>query len=124
MIYLLPDTSGQVVIMTLSEGRHNLPSSFSDYLIEFRSQSTSEKHYTIPAIAAENDKWTQLLIDTSGIEESGDYEYRVFGQNSPTNLDPNDSSVVSEVESGLAIFASNVTYDETLTPVIPPSVER
>lgn len=124
MIYLQPDTPNQVAFMTLSEGRNSLPSSYSDYLMVLRHMGNGTMHYIILGIVSENDKWSQVTIDTTGITLSGDYEYQVYAQNSPSNIDIGDASVVGEVERGIINLASSITYIESPTIVIPENVER
>lgn len=109
MIYLLPDTPNQVAYMTLQDGRLFLPSSYSDYLMQLRSMTTNELFFVVLGIVSENTMWTQVTIDTTGIAE-GEYEYTIFAQNSPSNTDPNDDSVVGKVESGIVKIESEINY--------------
>jgi hypothetical protein len=83
---------------------------FTNYLIQFKSQATSKTFISILRITADNARYTKATIGTnidqatSGnikITESGLYTYTIWGQNSTTNLDPADDSVVGECEVGV-----------------------
>ena len=83
---------------------------FTNYLIEFKSQSTSKTFIVVLNVVADNARYTKATIGTNidtpltgdiKITESGFYTYTIWGQNSTTNLDPADDSVVGECEVGV-----------------------
>lgn len=106
MIHLLPNSASNTVNVTPFEARKFL-SAFTYYLLELTNQATQEKHYAVPVLTYDNERYTQLDLPTNSdtlnavlITESGLYTYKIWGQNSPTNLDPADASVVGICEVG------------------------
>jgi hypothetical protein len=65
---------------------------------------------------------TILIVDTTDILLAGRYEYVIFGQNSSTNINPTDASVVGEVERGIAIFTDTNIYYETIETNAPADI--
>jgi hypothetical protein len=124
MIVLTTNTSAQHVYMTLQEGRAPLPV-FSHYLLVL----TYEEHGaggspvgTVPVVVYENYRTTLLIVTTAGIELPGRYRYQVYGQNSPTNTDPEDASVVGLVEQGHLQINNGATYYAPPSFTIPSNV--
>jgi hypothetical protein len=106
MIHLLPNSASNTVNVTPFEARKFL-SAFTYYLLELTNQATQEKHYAVPVLTYDNERYTQFDLPTNSdtlnavlITESGLYTYKIWGQNSPTNLDPADASVVGICEVG------------------------
>lgn len=123
MIYLDCDTASQEVHSTLFEGRIKLlPSLFTHYLVQFSNEQSGQVYYSVPVIDDETERMTTLIVDTTGILLAGRYEYIVYGQNSSTNIDPNNASVVGEVERGIAIFTDTKTYYETIETNAPADI--
>lgn len=131
MLYLLANTPNQTAYMTLSEGRL-LYGDCTNYLLELRNELTTKVLYVIPTILNENERVTTLLISTDtddptqgfvSITASARYSYKVYGQNSETNLDPYDVSVLGLYEQGYidVPFTQN-SYDQQ-TFVIPSDIE-
>lgn len=109
MIRLQPDTAGQTIYVSPFQARKYL-ASFTNYLIEFKSQATSEAFILILDVVNDNDRYTSATIGTNvdtpitggiKISDTGLYTYRILGQTSSTNLDPKDASVVGECEVGV-----------------------
>ena len=109
MIRLQPDTALQTMYVTPFQARKYL-TTFTNYLIEFKSQSTSKTFIVVLNVVADNARYTKATIGTNidtpltgdiKITESGFYTYTIWGQNSTTNLDPTDASVVGECEVGV-----------------------
>jgi len=128
MTRLLPDTDSQLIYWTLNEKRKFLPT-FTEYLVEVEHQGTHAKQYFIATVSNENDRYTKIIIDTDSDEptegniiltESGFYFYRVYGQNSETNLDPDNT--VGLVESGILQVATEKEYFDVPTIVTPNAV--
>lgn len=106
MIHLLPNSATNTVNVTPFEARKFL-SAFTNYLLELTNQATQEKHYAVPVLTYDNERYTQFDLPTNSdtlnavlITESGLYTYKIWGQNSATNLDPADASVVGICEVG------------------------
>jgi len=108
MIRLQPLTQDQEFYVTPFEARKFLPT-FVEYLFEFQSQATSEKFYMIGNALDDNERFSRFQIDTSAdfptsgdvkLAESGLYTFAIYGQNSGTNIDPTDASVVGLLERG------------------------
>jgi hypothetical protein len=124
MIVVSTNTAAQNVYMTLMEGRSPLPV-FTHYLLVL----TYEEHLaggspvaTVPTVVYENYRTTLLLVDTTGITLPGRYKYEVFGQNSSTNTNPNDSSVVGLVEQGHLQMIDSTNYYSVPNLAIPGNV--
>ncbi len=108
MIHLSPNTASNTVNVTPFESRKFL-SAFTYYLLELTNEATEEKHYAVPVLSYDNERYTQFDLPTNSdtlnavlITESGLYTYKIWGQNSSTNLDPTDAMVVGicDVVSG------------------------
>lgn len=106
MIHLLPNSATNTVNVTPFEARKFL-SAFTYYLLELTNQATQEKHYAVPVLTYDNERYTQFDLPTNSdtlnavlITESGLYTYKIWGQNSASNLDPADASVVGICEVG------------------------
>lgn len=124
MLYLQTNTASQDAYINLSEGRDNLPSSFSDYLLVLIHQETGAQYPMIPTIVSENTHWTNLSINTTGIMVEGDFVAEFYGQNSGSNTNPNDESVVGKVHSCLVNLATTVTFVTPANLTIPAHVNR
>lgn len=106
MIHLSPNAASNTVNVTPFEARKFL-ASFTHYLFELTNNATEEKHYFVPVLTYDNERYTQFDLPTNSdttnsvlLTESGLYTYKVWGQNSSTNLDPTDASVVGVCEVG------------------------
>ena len=128
MIQLAPNTPAQTVFLTLYENRRDLPA-FTHYLIELENVMSREMHYFIANVVVENDRYTEITIATNSaaplsgnvlLTETGQYWYRVYGQNSPTNLDP--TLTVGRVELGVLQVMTQEIYFETDNPSIPDNI--
>ena len=109
MIILQPDTALQTIYVSPFQARKYLRT-FTHYLMEFKSQSTSATYRVILKVINDNNRYTSATIGThqnspvSGdikITDSGFYTFSIFGQNSAFNLNPLDASVVGECEVGV-----------------------
>lgn len=112
MIHLIPNTSEQFGYITPFEARKFL-SAFTHYLMVFESQATHNTFACVLDVSVDNERYTKFAIDTSVanasagdvlITESGLYTYSVYGQNSSTNTNPQDATVVGVCEVGTAKF--------------------
>jgi hypothetical protein len=85
--------------------RQVLSSAFTHYLLIITQDDNGESGVQlaqVPAIVYENDRITSLTVTTVTLTRGGTYRYEIYGQNSASNLNPNDISVV-----GSANFTSN-----------------
>jgi hypothetical protein len=119
MITLLPNSSTeQFFYLTLQEAKKDFDA-FTNYLVEFRSLSSEEEFYFIADVVTDNARYTKISINTDAnqptaghilLTESGQYSYKVWGQNSTTNLDPTDSRVVAMIERGTLTVTGETGY--------------
>jgi hypothetical protein len=123
MLYLQTDEALQEAYINLSEGRDNLLSSFSDYLLVLRNKETGGEFAQVLTIDTENEQWTKVQIDTTDITATGDYIAFIYGQNSPSNTNKNDASVVGLVKTLIVNLANSTIFVERPTITIPPNVE-
>ncbi len=128
MVKIEPNTDSQRMFFTLFEARKNLPT-FTEYLVELEHQGTHEKFYFIATVLEDNQRYTEIAIDTDDqdptqgnilLTESGYYFYKVYGQNSETNLDP--SNTVGTVEYGILQVGTDVTYFDVPTITTPNAI--
>tara|TARA_R110002033_G_scaffold40057_4_gene80230 strand:- start:576 stop:980 length:405 start_codon:yes stop_codon:yes gene_type:complete len=120
MIHLNPNSATeQTIYLTLQEMKKDFDA-FTNYLVLFQSMASREDYYFIGDVATDNARYTALSIftnvddPTNGnilLEESGQYFYKVWGQNSTTNLDPTDAVVVALIEEGTLDVTGAVGYN-------------
>jgi hypothetical protein len=72
--------------------------------------TTSNKLAQVLDVTLDNARITTFNCTTVGLEYSGRYCYEVYGQNSASNIDPLNASVVGLIERGSAIISDNGTY--------------
>lgn len=104
MLRLLTDTPNQNAYLTLDEARQYFSTPFTNYLFILRHEENSAAGVYLAQVLdviAENQRITQVAIDTTGLTLIGRYRYDVYGQNSASNLNPEDVSVVGLCEQGL-----------------------
>ena len=120
MIHLNPNSATeQTIYLTLQEMRKDFDT-FTNYLVLFQSMASREDYYFIGNVATENPRYTALSIFTNLtdplngnilLEESGQYFYKVWGQNSTSNRDPTDAVVVALIEEGTLDVTGAVGYN-------------
>lgn len=119
MIRLQPNTASQSVYISPYQAKKYLPT-FTHYLIEFKGMATSKTFRLILNTSQDNSRYTLASIGTNtddavngsiSITESGFYTFKIYGQNSSSNLDPSDASVVGLCQRGLM----QVVADEAWT---------
>lgn len=110
MEILIPNTASQTLRLTLDEGRTYYETAFTDYLLILIREGDNTTLAQVPTIAIDNTRITQLTVTTVGLTTSGRYAYYVYGQNSDSNLDPIDSSVVGLVEEGIIMLSDSTDY--------------
>ena len=109
------NTSNQTLRLTLDEGRQYFSTAFTHYLLVLtheENSTTGTDLAQVPQIVAENQRITTLNVTTIGLTLVGRYRYEAYGQNSPSNLNPSDDSVVGLVEIGwLDLVDATEYYD-------------
>ena len=110
MIHLQPSSTeyGNDVYVTPFEARKFLPS-FTKYLMVLTNVATKRDIPFIAKVLVDNERYTYFRLATNlsdgvngsvFIPNSGLYTYAIYGQNSTTNLDHTDASVVGICEVG------------------------
>ncbi len=114
MVYLLPNTASQTLYLSLYEGRYTLPD-FTHYMLSIireENSETGDKLNQVPTIVTDGSGYTRIVVTTVTLTQAGRYRYVVYGQNSSTNTDEEDASVVGIVEIGyLELTDSGSYYD-------------
>ena len=90
---------------------------FLSYLVVIQSLQTEKEYKAIfrgpSTLLQDNDRYSQFRISTNSdnpligqvlITESGQYSYKIYAQNSTTNLDIKGAVVWGELERGLMTF--------------------
>jgi len=122
MVYLNTNTANQYAWLSLDEGRQYFNVAFTHYLLVMTYEMTGEKLAQVVTVITENERVTKIRLTTVGLLDAGRYHYEVYGQNSSTNTDPTDASVVGKVEEGLMILSNGTNYFDVSTPTIPVDV--
>ena len=122
MVYLNTNTANQYAWLSLDEGRQYFNVAFTNYLLVLTYEMTGEKLAQVVDVINENERVTKIRLTTVGLLDAGRYHYEVYGQNSDTNTDPTDESVVGKVEEGLMILSNGTNYFDVSTPTIPVDV--
>lgn len=131
MNYLQTNTASQTLLLSLEEGVLLL-TTFTDYLLIIQNETTLEEFAVIPTLISTNERITTLSISTNAddaingsilITDGGRYNYVIYGQNSNTNLDPNDSDVVGEIKRGYIEFTTLTQYFDQPSLTIPNDIE-
>lgn len=119
LIYLTPNTANQTVYLSLYEGRYTL-ADFTHYMLLIEREENTEvgvRLAQVPTIVSDGSRITQLTVTTVGLELSGRYRYTVYGQNSSSNTDETDDTVVGVVEIGyIEMTDSNDYFQVVETP--------
>ena len=135
MKYLLPNQANQTLNMTLAEGRSYYATAFTHYLMVIEQENTgatTENNLAqVLVVNSENTRNTEVTLTTVGLDypETGGpylYRYTVYGQNSASNLDPENAAVVGVVERGNIMISDNGEYyltntDTTNDVIYPPA---
>jgi hypothetical protein len=122
MVYLNTNTANQYAWLSLDEGRAYFNVAFTHYLLVLTYEMTGEKLAQVVTVINENERVTKIRLTTVGLTDAGRYHYEVYGQNSDTNTDPTNASVVGLVEKGLMILSNGTIYFDVSTPTIPVDV--
>jgi hypothetical protein len=131
MNYLQTNTASQTLLLSLEEGVLLLPT-FTDYLLILQNEITLQLFAVIPILVDSNERITTLSVSTDAddaengsilITQSGRYNYIIYGQNSSTNLDPEDAVVVGELKRGFIEFTALTEYFDQPNLTIPNDIE-
>lgn len=119
MLILTPNQANQTARLTLNEGRTKL-GDYTHYLLILSFDDTGlETDNTLAQVVTvteESARVTTFTCTTVGLDYQGKYWYKVYGQNSASNTDPENASVVGLVEQGSAIITNNASqYVDTTT---------
>ena len=125
MVYLNTNTAGQTLKLSLDEARQYYSTAFTDYLLLIYHEENSNVGNSIaqvPPIVVENQRYTELTVTTIGLTLPGRYRYDVYGQNSNSNTNPNDASVVGLCERGYLYLNDPGVYFEVPTITIQDDI--
>jgi uncharacterized protein (DUF885 family) len=120
MIYLQLNTPDQQIIVKLQEMRKFFPA-FTHYLVTMRPEvhniGQSALAQVVPVVA-ENPRYTAITVTTASLTYDGRYYYEIFGQNSSTNVDPDNAAVVGKLDQGLMVISADAPgfIEPTYTP--------
>lgn len=119
MVYLNFNEANQTAYFTLDEGRQYYSTAFTHYLcvLCFGDGTTEQATISLAQVldvVNENQRATEVTMTTIGLDVSGAYSYYVYGQNSVSNLDPENASVVGLVEQGTLIVRDPQQYFEPI----------
>jgi magnesium-transporting ATPase (P-type) len=113
MEYLTTNQAGQIMRLSLDESRQYFAATFSHYLLILtheENSTTGTDLAQVPTIVNENQRITTLTVTTAGLTLAGRYRYYVYGQNSASNTNPNDASVVGLCRIGWAVMSDATTF--------------
>lgn len=120
----------QTFVATIQQARAWLTLPITKYLFEVTNMTSKAIYYFIADVTADNPRYTQVSFDFSQddavngkikITERGLFYYKVFGQNSNTNLDPTDATVAGQMSRGtLRITGENAADFPSIT--IPDNI--
>jgi hypothetical protein len=108
MIHLTPNTGINFVSLSPFQARKYL-ATFTHYLIVLTNEATEASHAAVLSPSVDNERETKFNLPTDAdaagevlITQSGLYTFTLYGQNSSTNTDPRNGSVVGICETGSA----------------------
>jgi len=122
MVYLNTNTANQYAYLSLDEGRAYFNVAFTHYLLVMTYEMTGEKLGQVVTVINENERVTKIRLTTVGLVDAGRYHYEVYGQNSSSNIDPTNASVVGLIEKGLMILQDGTIFFDVSSPTIPVDV--
>jgi hypothetical protein len=132
MNYLQTNTASQTLLLSLKEGVLLFDTTYTDYLLVIQNEITLETYYVIPTQISENDRVTTLAISTNDddptngsiyVINGGRYNFIIYGQNSTTNLDPQNAVVVGEIKRGFIQMETLINYYDQPNIIIPSDIE-
>jgi len=122
MVYLNTNTANQYAYLSLDEGRAYFNVAFTHYLLVMTYEMTGEQLAQVVEVINENERVTKIRLTTVGLVDAGRYHYEVYGQNSDSNIDPTNASVVGLIEKSLMILQDGTIFFDVSSPTIPVDV--
>jgi len=122
MVYLNTNTANQYAYLSLDEGRAYFNVAFTHYLLVMTYEMTGEQLAQVVEVINENERVTKIRLTTVGLVDAGRYHYEVYGQNSSSNIDPTNASVLGLIEKSLMILQDGTIFFDVSTPTIPVDV--
>jgi hypothetical protein len=122
MVYLNTNTANQYAWLSLDEGRAYFNVAFTHYLLVMTYEMTGEQLAQVVEVINENERVTKIRLTTVGLVDAGRYHYEVYGQNSSSNIDPTNASVVGLIEKSLMILQDGTIFFDVFSPTIPVDV--
>ena len=120
MIHLNPNSADeQFIYLTLAEMKKDFDA-FTNYLIILENMASTDKQAFVGDVEVDNARYTKISVYTNQplgassrvlLTETGLYIYKAYGQNSSTNLNANDASVVGLLEQGTLNVTGAIGYD-------------
>jgi hypothetical protein len=120
MIHLNPNSADeQFIYLTLAEMKKDFDA-FTNYLIILENMASTEQHAFVGDVEVDNARYTKISVYTNQplgsssrvlLTETGLYTYKAYGQNSSTNLNASDASVVGLLEQGTLNVAGATGYE-------------
>lgn len=116
MIHLTPNAASNAVSLSPYQARKYL-ATFTDYLIVLTNEATEATYAAVLSPSEDNARETKFDLATNAdeagkvlIKSSGLYAYKVYGQNSDTNIDPTNAVVVGVCETGVAKVSDEAAW--------------
>jgi hypothetical protein len=122
MVYLNTNTANQYAYLSLDEGRAYFNVAFTHYLLVMTYEMTGEELAQVVEVINENERVTKIRLTTVGLVDAGRYHYEVYGQNSSSNIDPTNASVLGLIEKSLMILQDGTIFFDVSSPTIPVDV--
>ena len=120
MIHLNPNSADeQFIYLTLAEMKKDFDA-FTNYLIILENMASTDQHAYVGDVEVDNARYTKISVYTNQplgsssrvlLTETGLYTYKAYGQNSSTNLNASDVSVVGLLEQGTLNVAGATGYE-------------
>jgi len=120
MIHLNPNSADeQFIYLTLAEMKKDFDA-FTNYLIILENMASTDQHAFVGDVEVDNARYTKISVYTNQplgsssrvlLTETGLYTYKAYGQNSSTNLNASDVSVVGLLEQGTLNVAGAKGYE-------------
>ena len=120
MIHLNPNSADeQFIYLTLAEMKKDFDA-FTNYLIILENMASTDQHAFVGDVEVDNARYTKISVYTNQplgsssrvlLTETGLYTYKAYGQNSSTNLNANDASVVALLEEGTLNVTGATGYE-------------
>lgn len=110
MLILTPNQANQTARLTLNEGRTKI-GNYTHYLLvlsfDDTGVDTDNTLAQVVTVTNETARATTFTCTTVGLAYEGKYYYKVYGQNSSSNTNPDNA--IGIVEQGHAVITSNAS---------------